>query len=121
MNKEDMINILNQHGLDALYDVMNNTIEKQYEDGYSMGYHEGYDDAKCIDDVDDDSKYTNVTELIKLMINRGITKEHLLHIIEYEYGRTYNYGYDDGYDRGWDSCYQYYNIDKLKTENNTAI
>lgn len=47
MNKEDIINILNQHGIDALYDVMNDTITKQYEEGYACGYHDGL--CNCYD------------------------------------------------------------------------
>ena len=43
MNKEEMIHILNQHGIDALYNVMNDTITKQYEEGYDKGWKDGYD------------------------------------------------------------------------------
>lgn len=34
MNKETMINILNQHGVDALYDA--------YLDGYDKGWKDSY-------------------------------------------------------------------------------
>ena len=32
MNKEDMISILNQHGIDALYAVIEDELDKQTED-----------------------------------------------------------------------------------------
>lgn len=48
MDKETMIHILNQHGLDALHDVIIDAIdireqhacEVGYDHGYETGYHE---------------------------------------------------------------------------------
>lgn len=37
MNKEDMINILNQHGIDALYSVIEEELGKAYDAGYEDG------------------------------------------------------------------------------------
>lgn len=42
MNKEEMINILNQHGIDVLYEVFQNNIELAYSNGYDCGYTNGY-------------------------------------------------------------------------------
>lgn len=44
MNKEDMIHILNQHGIDVLYEVFQNNIELSYRDGYECGFYDGWDD-----------------------------------------------------------------------------
>lgn len=43
MNKEDMIHILNQHGIDVLYEVFQNNIELSYRDGYECGFYDGCD------------------------------------------------------------------------------
>lgn len=37
MNKEDMINILNQHGIDVLHSV----IEDELSKAYGLGYEDG--------------------------------------------------------------------------------
>lgn len=42
MNKEEMINILNQHGIDVLYEVFQDIISDNYADGYNTGYDEGW-------------------------------------------------------------------------------
>lgn len=56
MDKETMIHILNQHGIDVLYDVISDTtnIREQhaYEVGYDYGYSNGWDD--CHDTYSDD-------------------------------------------------------------------
>lgn len=51
MNKEDIINILNQHGIDALYDTMNDTISHAYSSGYAIGYDDGW--HECCDTFED--------------------------------------------------------------------
>lgn len=38
MNKEEMINILNQHGVDVLYEVFQDTISDNYVDGWNAYY-----------------------------------------------------------------------------------
>lgn len=51
MTKEDMINILNQHGIDVLYDIISNEIKlassKEYDRGYRFGYNDGLDHSWC--------------------------------------------------------------------------
>ena len=51
MTKEDMIDILNQHGIDVLYDVISNDIKlassKEYDRGYRLGYRDGLDNSWC--------------------------------------------------------------------------
>lgn len=42
MNKEEMINILNQHGFDALYEVFQDSISHAYSDGFAIGYNDGW-------------------------------------------------------------------------------
>lgn len=42
MNKEEMINILNYHGIDVLYEVFQDIISDNYADGYNTGYDEGW-------------------------------------------------------------------------------
>ena len=41
MNKDDMINILNQHGIDALHSVISDAISRVYDQGYDDGYGDG--------------------------------------------------------------------------------
>lgn len=45
MNKEEMINILNQHGIDVLYEVFQNNIELAYSNGYDCGYTGGWEEC----------------------------------------------------------------------------
>ena len=52
MNKEEMIHILNQYGLDVLYEVFQNNIELSYSDGYDIGYGDGWNE--CYDVFTDD-------------------------------------------------------------------
>lgn len=51
MNKDDMINILNKHGLDKLYDEICNEIKlassKDYDRGYRVGYNDGLNHSWC--------------------------------------------------------------------------
>lgn len=47
MDKETMSNILNQHGLDALYDVISDEIRDAYDAGYEHGEHIGW--CECYD------------------------------------------------------------------------
>lgn len=37
MNKEDMIKILNQHGIDVLHSVIEDELSKAYDAGYEDG------------------------------------------------------------------------------------
>lgn len=41
MTKEAMIYILNQHGLDVLYDVISDEINNIYDEGYEKGLSDG--------------------------------------------------------------------------------
>lgn len=50
MTKEDMINILNQHGLDVLYDVISDELQTETDNAFSIGYAEGYHDGCDWDD-----------------------------------------------------------------------
>ena len=43
MDKETMIYILNQHGIDVLYDVISDNTHEIYEKGYDCGYSQGWD------------------------------------------------------------------------------
>lgn len=52
MNKEDIINILNQHGIDVLYDVIDSEINKAYIDGLEQGEHIGW--CECYDMLEGD-------------------------------------------------------------------
>lgn len=45
MSKETMINIINQHGLDVLYDVISDIASNEYYKGYECGLHDGWDDC----------------------------------------------------------------------------
>lgn len=50
MNKEDMINILNQHGLNGLYTVIEDELGKVFDAGYDLGYEDG-----CFESIDCDN------------------------------------------------------------------
>lgn len=52
MIKEDMINILNQHGLDVLYDVISDEVSDAYYTGYEQGRHIGW--CECYDMMSED-------------------------------------------------------------------
>lgn len=45
MNKETMINILNQHGIDVLYDVLSDEVVTSYDKGFNCGYIQGFEDC----------------------------------------------------------------------------
>ena len=45
MDKETMIHILNQHGIDVLYDVISDAINNERELSFHIGYVHGYDDG----------------------------------------------------------------------------
>lgn len=45
MTKEDVINILNQHGVDALCSVIKNELDIVSNIGYDRGYRVGYNDG----------------------------------------------------------------------------
>lgn len=50
MEKEDIINILNQHGIDALCAVIEDELCKAFDAGYDLGYDDGlYNDPDYID------------------------------------------------------------------------
>lgn len=52
MNKEDMINILNQHGIDALHSVIEDELGKAFDAGYDLGYEDGiWESCDCDDCV----------------------------------------------------------------------
>lgn len=48
MNKEDMISILNQHGIDALHAAIEDELGKAFDTGYAVGY----DDGICANNLD---------------------------------------------------------------------
>lgn len=52
MDKETLINILNQHGLDVLYDVISDEISDAYDTGYEQGQHIGW--CECYDMMSED-------------------------------------------------------------------
>ena len=60
MNKETMINILNQHGIDVLYDVLSDEVVTSYDKGFNCGYIQGFEDGEhvgwcdCYDMLSDD-------------------------------------------------------------------
>lgn len=41
MDKEDMIHILNQHGIDVLCAVIEDELGKAFDVGYDVGYEDG--------------------------------------------------------------------------------
>lgn len=73
MTQEDMINILNQHGLDVLYNVISDEISTKETHAYSSGYELGYNDAK------DELQYASSDA----------------------YDRGYRVGYNDGLNHSW--------------------
>lgn len=56
MTKEAMIYILNQHGLDVLYDVISDEIINIYDEGYEKGLSDGNHIGwcECYDMMSDD-------------------------------------------------------------------
>lgn len=56
MTQEDMIHILNQHGLDVLHNVICNEVNRAYDDGYEKGLHDGnyIGRCECYDMMSDD-------------------------------------------------------------------
>lgn len=53
MNKEDMIKILNQHGIDALHSVIEDELGKAFDAGYDLGYEDGIWEADgCANNLD---------------------------------------------------------------------
>ena len=53
MDKEDMINILNQHGIDALYAALEDELGKAFDVGYDVGYEDGlYEVCDCDNNLD---------------------------------------------------------------------
>lgn len=51
MTKEDIINLLNQHGIDALCSAINNELDiassVAYDRGYRVGYNDGLNHSWC--------------------------------------------------------------------------
>lgn len=47
MDKEDMISILNQHGIDALHAAIEDELDKAFDAGYDLGYEDG-----CFEPID---------------------------------------------------------------------
>ena len=48
MNKEDMIGILNQHGIGALHAAIEDELGKAFDAGYDVGYEDGlYEGCDC--------------------------------------------------------------------------
>lgn len=45
MDKETMIQILNQHGIDVLYDVISDSISSREQHAYEVGYGDGLVDG----------------------------------------------------------------------------
>lgn len=56
MNKDAMIHIINQHGLDVLYDVISDEISNIYYEGYEKGLSDGSHIGwcECYDMMSDD-------------------------------------------------------------------
>lgn len=53
MNKEDMISILNQHGIDALHAALEDELGKAFDAGYDVGYEDGlYESYDCTNNSD---------------------------------------------------------------------
>lgn len=55
MNKEDMVNILNQHGIDVLHSVIEDELGKAFDTGYDLGYEDGIWESCDCDDCDNNS------------------------------------------------------------------
>lgn len=58
MNKEDMINILNQHGFDVLYEVFQDSISHAYSDGFSIGYDDGWNECYAFYEINRNNEET---------------------------------------------------------------
>lgn len=56
MDKETMIQILNQHGIDVLYDVISDVIHNEHEVGYKYGLSDGKHIGwcECFDMLEDE-------------------------------------------------------------------
>lgn len=53
MDKEDMINILNQHGIDALHSVIGDELARAFDAGYDLGYEDGHWEVdNCVNNLD---------------------------------------------------------------------
>ena len=53
MNKEDMISILNQHGIDALHAAIEDELGKAFDAGYDVGYEDClYEGGDCTNNLD---------------------------------------------------------------------
>ena len=52
-----IVNVLNQHGLDAMLDVIHDEIERAYDYGYSVGCDDGY--CECLEYYDSLEGYDN--------------------------------------------------------------
>ena len=53
MNKDDMINILNRHGIDVLYSVIEDELGKAFDAGYDLGYEDGiWESDDCVNNLD---------------------------------------------------------------------
>ena len=63
MEKEDMINILNQHGLNGLYAVIEDELGKVFDAGYDAGYEDAlyydidYINTYCDNILDTDKRH----------------------------------------------------------------
>lgn len=53
MDKEDMINILNQHGIDVLHSVIGDELARAFDAGYDLGYEDGrWEVDNCVNNLD---------------------------------------------------------------------
>lgn len=53
MNKEDMIKILNQHGINVLHSVIEDELSKAFDTGYDLGYEDGiWETNDCANNLD---------------------------------------------------------------------
>lgn len=53
MNKEDMISILNQYGIDALHAAIGDELDKAFDAGYDIGYEDGlWEGCDCTNNLD---------------------------------------------------------------------
>ena len=56
MNKEDMISILNQHGIDTLHAAIKDELDKAFGAGYDVGYEDGlHEGCDCTNNLDAES------------------------------------------------------------------
>ena len=52
MNKDDMINILNRHGIGVLYSVIEDELGKAFDAGYDLGYEDGiWESDDCVNNL----------------------------------------------------------------------